>query len=500
MKPLETVITMPSLELFVPPALAFIRSMALACEFSEKRLNDIETAAEEALTNVIKHAYEGHSDETFKLSVGITETDFVISIYEKGMPFSPGRVREYAPENLEKTMNADGLGLFMMKKMMDGIEFENLGREGKALKMTMRLSEACIKRLHEKYENKILVKDTAGETAENISFTVRPFAPEDALEISRCAYKAYGYTYEPYIYYPEKIIEMNKNGLLRSFVAEGKGGEIMGHIAFKFKKPDERIAELGVAFVKPEYRKSGVFRSMTDFCHKKAEELNLFGLFGRAVTSHVGSQKLIDQMGYVACGIFFGLFPDDVDFKALVGKIKQKESGLLFYRPNMHDGERTIYVPPKYENKIREIFAAFKVPVNFGKSEAGADSGGGEASEISDYIVPALNIAEVDVGRIGGGITRELKAAVHELCLKHVDAVFVHMNAEDPKSLSAATECERLGFFFSGVLPFGAGGRHEIILQYMNNLAIDYDAIKPYSREALEILNYAKSFDSNAAR
>ncbi|HPG56792.1 MAG TPA: ATP-binding protein, partial [Candidatus Wallbacteria bacterium] len=97
MKPLETVITMPSLELFVPPALAFIRSMALACEFSEKRLNDIETAAEEALTNVIKHAYEGHSDETFKLSVGITETDFVISIYEKGMPFSPGRVREYAP-------------------------------------------------------------------------------------------------------------------------------------------------------------------------------------------------------------------------------------------------------------------------------------------------------------------------------------------------------------------------------------------------------------------
>jgi serine/threonine-protein kinase RsbW len=499
MKNLESSITLPSVELFVPPALAFIRSAAVGCGFSGTRLNNIETAAEEALTNVIKHAYEGHSDETFQLSVCVTDTDFIINIREKGMPFSPGGVHEYDPARLAEDQNTEGLGLFMMKKMMDDIVFENLGRDGKSLKMVIHLNEGDIKRLMDIRENKVMVENRPGAAeAGNICCEVRAFRPEDALEISRCAYKAYGYTYEPYIYYPEKIIEMNQNGLLRSFVAAGRdGGEIMGHIAFKYKNPDDRVPEIGVAFVKPEYRKSGVYKSMMEFCHKKAVELNLFGLFGRAVTSHIGSQKILEPMGYVACGIFFGLFPDDVDFKAITGKIKQKESGLLFYRPNMADGERTIYSPAKYLDKIRGIFASFNIAVNFGECAGVPAPGSDEASEIKADIVPVLNIAEVEIGRIGAGVAHELRSAVHELCLKRVDAIFVHIDIQDPKASIIAEECGRLGFFFSGVLPFGLQNRHELILQYMNNLKIDYDAIKPYSASALEILNYARSFDTN---
>jgi len=496
MKPVESVIILPSLELFVNPALAFIRSTAINCGFSETALNQIETASEEALTNVIKHAFEGHSDETFKLSVCFNESDFIIIIHEKGMPFSPDGVSKYEPEKLESNLNTDGLGFFMMKKMMDEVKFENLGRDGKSLTLIKRLKDGHIKRPVEGYKNKVLINNSTGRAVSDIQYEIRIFKPEDALEISRCAYKSYGYTYEPYIYYPEKIIEMNQSGNLRSFVAAGKNdGEIMGHIAFKYKNPQDCIAEIGVAFVKPEYRKSGVYKSMMDYSHLKAAELKLFGLFGRAVTSHIGSQKILEPMGYIACGIFFGLFPDDVDFKAIIGKIKQKESGLLFYRPMLNDGKRKIYAPSKHKKKLADIFASFNIPVDICETDAKPESGN---SKINVNIVPALNIADIEVEYIGADIVHELKSIRHDLCLKRVDAIFLHLDMQDPSFSQLADECERSGFFFSGVLPFGLNNNHKFILQYMNNLNVNYDIIKPYSQNALEILNYAKSFNVNS--
>ena len=493
MKPVESIIILPSQERFVNPALAFIRAAAASCGFLEKALNDIEVAAEEALTNVIKHAFEGHCDEIFKLSVRFTEADFIITIYEKGMPFSPDRIADYDPAKLDNSMNTDGLGVYLMKKNMDDVIFENLGREGKSLTLIKHIAGGRVNLTLENYDNEVLVKNDMNSAGDNALYEIRLFRPEDALEISRCAYKAYGYTYEPYIYYPEKIIEMNRDGKLRSFIAAGKNtGEIMGHIAFKYKNPDDRIAEIGVAFVKPEYRKAGILKAMIIFCHEKALELKLFGLFGRAVTSHVASQKALEKLGYASCGIFLGLFPDDVDFKALTGKIRQKESGLLLYRTISEEGDRTIYVPARHKGKISDIFAALKIAVRIDESEAPPSSG---KSEINVISVPVLNIADVEVGSIGSDILHELKSIVHDLCLKHIDAIFLHIDMEDPKAAFVARECERSGFFFSGVLPFGLNNKHEFILQYMNNLAINFDIIKPFSPGAVEILNYVRTFD-----
>ena len=493
MKASEAVIQLPSQARFVNPALAFIRGIASSCGFSDPELTEIEIAAEEALTNIIKHAFEGDADETFRLSVRFTESHFYITFYEKGMPFSPDRAAKYDPEKLKETEQADGLGLFLIKRMMDDVLFENLGRDGKSLTLVKHIKDSQKKAVLESCGNEVLIKGGHQASAEDLLYEIRPFRPEDALEISRCAYKAYGYTYEPYIYYPEQIIEMNSAGKLRSFIAAGRGsGEIMGHIALKYKNPDDRIAEIGVAFVKPEYRKSGIFNALMHFGHEKAEELELYGLFGRAVTSHIGSQKVTDAMGYLVCGMFMGLFPDDVDFKALTGKIRQKETGLLLYRPLFTEGERTIYTPLRHQEKILDMFSSFKIAVRPVNGMAEPDSG---QSRIDAETVPALNVAYLVVNAIGGDIIHELKAIIHGLCLKHLDAIFLHLDMEDPYSPFVVQQCEQLGFFFAGVLPFGLNNRHEFVLQHMNNLAINYDIIKPYSESAVAILEYVRSCD-----
>jgi hypothetical protein len=53
-------------------------------------------------------------------------------------------------------------------------------------------------------------------------------------------------------------------------------------------------------------------------------------------------------------------------------------------------------------------------------------------------------------------------------------------------------EAKALGFLFCGVMPYGINGRHKLILQYMNNLGINYDLIRPYSPKAVEILDYIR--------
>ena len=43
----------------------------------------------------------------------------------------------------------------------------------------------------------------------------------------------------------------------------------------------------------------------------------------------------------------------------------------------------------------------------------------------------------------------ELESTRHVLCLKHVDAIFLYLDLEDPCSPFVVQQCEQLGFFWS---------------------------------------------------
>jgi serine/threonine-protein kinase RsbW len=53
-----------------------------------------------------------------------------------------------------------------------------------------------------------------------------------------------------------------------------------------------------------------------------------------------------------------------------------------------------------------------------------------------------------------------------------------------------------MGFFFAGILPLALAG-DTLILQYLNNVRIDYDKIVLYSEEARQIRDYVREMDPN---
>jgi hypothetical protein len=90
----------------------------------------------------------------------------------------------------------------------------------------------------------------------------------------------------------------------------------------------------------------------------------------------------------------------------------------------------------------------------------------------------------------------EVRKILKELCLKKIDVIYLYLNLEDPLTQNLCGEFEKLGFFIGGILPAYPMGE-TLILQYLNNVAFDYDRIKIASETGKEILSYVRAHDPN---
>lgn len=105
--------------------------------FSEKTIYSLQLAADEAASNIIEHAYEGESDASLFMTCDMKGGDIVITMRDTGKPFNPSLVKE---PNLKADLSErqiGGLGVYLMRKLMDNVEYEST-RAGNLLTMTKR--------------------------------------------------------------------------------------------------------------------------------------------------------------------------------------------------------------------------------------------------------------------------------------------------------------------------------------------------------------------------
>jgi hypothetical protein len=72
----------------------------------------------------------------------------------------------------------------------------------------------------------------------------------------------------------------------------------------------------------------------------------------------------------------------------------------------------------------------------------------------------------------------------------------LYLNLSDPQTAHHTEQFENIGFFFAGILPCTKVG-DALILQYLNNVPIDYEKIKTKSEKGSELLAYIKNLDPN---
>lgn len=106
--------------------------------FSEKEVYSIQLAADEAASNIIEHAYQGVKDGVLDIACGMDGDLLTIILHDHGRPFDPASVR---PPNLKADLSdrqIGGLGIYLMRKLMDEVEYESSAGRGNRLTLTKR--------------------------------------------------------------------------------------------------------------------------------------------------------------------------------------------------------------------------------------------------------------------------------------------------------------------------------------------------------------------------
>jgi len=94
----------------------------------------LETAVDEASTNVVKHAYGGKGG-FFQISCALRGTDIIVTIRDRGNKFDPNSVPLPEVVSQLEDRKVGGLGIYMMKKMMDQVDYSYSDREGNRLEL-----------------------------------------------------------------------------------------------------------------------------------------------------------------------------------------------------------------------------------------------------------------------------------------------------------------------------------------------------------------------------
>jgi serine/threonine-protein kinase RsbW len=130
--------TFPAKFEFLDEIRDFVAQVAREGGFTEKEIYSLQLAADEAASNIIEHAYGGISNAALHITCDMQGEMIIITMRDTGVPFDPSRVKQ---PNLKADLSErqiGGLGLYLMRKLMDEVRYESNAKTGNLLTMTKR--------------------------------------------------------------------------------------------------------------------------------------------------------------------------------------------------------------------------------------------------------------------------------------------------------------------------------------------------------------------------
>jgi serine/threonine-protein kinase RsbW len=99
------------------------RRLAVSTGFEESEAEKIGTAVDEAVTNVIQHAYHGATDREIEIHFDPEGESLDITILHDGEALEDVPIPDFNLGKLVAERRKGGLGLYIMRQMMDDLRF-----------------------------------------------------------------------------------------------------------------------------------------------------------------------------------------------------------------------------------------------------------------------------------------------------------------------------------------------------------------------------------------
>jgi serine/threonine-protein kinase RsbW len=116
----------------------FVRRAAEAAGLDERAVYAVQLAVDEASTNVIEHSYGGEGRGQIEISCGINTDGLTVTLRDHGPRFDPERVPSPNLHDSLEERDGRGLGLFLMRQLMDEVRFDFASDAGNILTMVKR--------------------------------------------------------------------------------------------------------------------------------------------------------------------------------------------------------------------------------------------------------------------------------------------------------------------------------------------------------------------------
>ncbi len=107
-----------------------------------KAVFDVQLAVDEAITNIIEHAYSGKKtgEIIVKCKMDNSKKEFTVKLKDKGKPFDPKAVLAPDTNAAVDERKVGGYGIFFIKTLMQNIKYD-FSEKGNELTLTKKLSE-----------------------------------------------------------------------------------------------------------------------------------------------------------------------------------------------------------------------------------------------------------------------------------------------------------------------------------------------------------------------
>ena len=96
---------------------------------ASKVVHDLNLALEEIFTNIISYGYSDNREHEIKVRLSVQPGEIRVTVEDDGRPFNPLEVPEPDTTKPLEERIVGGLGIYLVRKLMDGLEYKRQGNK-----------------------------------------------------------------------------------------------------------------------------------------------------------------------------------------------------------------------------------------------------------------------------------------------------------------------------------------------------------------------------------
>lgn len=116
-------------------------SFAKIIGFAQERIDDLKTAVSEACLNAIKHGNKGRWGARVIVTMSFKKNSLNICVIDEGSGITEFPQKPNIERIMEDVDSRKGIGIYLIKQLVDQVEFNEFTKNGHVVKMTMKLTQ-----------------------------------------------------------------------------------------------------------------------------------------------------------------------------------------------------------------------------------------------------------------------------------------------------------------------------------------------------------------------